>query len=475
MYIGGNGQSDTPPGSDQEEYTLALAVSQGAGVAAAVLWNVPNEKCEFPGERPVPTRRTEDGIIAYTWRQFLDGGGERPEWLLQLPMTKSVVRAMDTLEAFLPAKLGGASDADSGMLFLLSGASKRGWITWLASATDPKQRVIGLAPVVLDFLNLHTVMHRMWRAYGDWSFAFVDYWSLNITRDLDTELMPTLMAIVDPYTYRARLTQPKLVINAGGDEFFQVDDSRSWWDQMPDPKIRLMVANAEHSMATGLPTVVPSITVFARAVMLGDSSGLAAIDTAHVDGRTNNPNAMPARVAAPRAALAMPVAALATAAKAAVTASNADVTSGTPAPLPQLSWSIDDDAGEINVTLAEGYATPSKVMVRYADTADDKRRDWRLAIKQEPCPTIEIFGGCVRALLWGKSSQAVVQTGDRQWTAHMGPPEGGGWRAFFVELQFESGAGGGEALLTATSEVAVTPNTWPFDDCKGTECQGELV
>ena len=32
-----------------------------------------------------------------------------------------------------------------------------------------------------------------------------------------------MFAIIDPYAYRSRLTMPKLVVDAGGDEFFMVD------------------------------------------------------------------------------------------------------------------------------------------------------------------------------------------------------------------------------------------------------------
>jgi PhoPQ-activated pathogenicity-related protein len=35
--------------------------------------------------------------------------------------------------------------------------------------------------------------------------------------------LPKMAAIIDPYVYRERyLNRPKLVIDAGGDEFFQV-------------------------------------------------------------------------------------------------------------------------------------------------------------------------------------------------------------------------------------------------------------
>jgi PhoPQ-activated pathogenicity-related protein len=55
------------------------------------------------------------------------------------------------------------------------------------------------------------------------------------------------------------------VVNAVGDEFQQPDDTHYWWNAFNNTKKHfLMVYNAEHSMATGIPEVVPAIgeTIF---------------------------------------------------------------------------------------------------------------------------------------------------------------------------------------------------------------------
>jgi len=48
-------------------------------------------------------------------------------------------------------------------------------------------------------------------------------------------------------------------LNAVGDEFQHPDDTKKWWSSMPDPKHFVMTPNAEHSMATGIPEIVPAI------------------------------------------------------------------------------------------------------------------------------------------------------------------------------------------------------------------------
>jgi len=70
----------------------------------ADLKQIPNEHLTFKQD-PKHLRRTEDGIIAYTWRHFLDDPS-KPEWLLRMPMTKASVRAMDAVTHFVNKTIG---------------------------------------------------------------------------------------------------------------------------------------------------------------------------------------------------------------------------------------------------------------------------------------------------------------------------------------------------------------------------------
>lgn len=58
------------------------------------------------------------------------------------PMTKSVIRAMDTVQAW-------ASEYHQQDIrkFVVVGASKRGWTAWLTAAVD--SRVVAIAPIVI--------------------------------------------------------------------------------------------------------------------------------------------------------------------------------------------------------------------------------------------------------------------------------------------------------------------------------------
>ena len=57
-----------------------------------------------------------------------------------------------------------------------------------------------------------------------------------------------LMKIEDPYEYRDRLTIPKYVVNASGDQFFLPDSSQFYFDDLKGEKYLRYVPNSEHSM-----------------------------------------------------------------------------------------------------------------------------------------------------------------------------------------------------------------------------------
>jgi len=57
-----------------------------------------------------------------------------------------------------------------------------------------------------------------------------------------------LMKIEEPYEYRRRLTIPKFLINATGDQFFVPDSWQFYFNDLPGVKYLRYVPNAEHSL-----------------------------------------------------------------------------------------------------------------------------------------------------------------------------------------------------------------------------------
>lgn len=234
LYItGGNNREKTPERVDGFMASLAT----GTNSVTAELRMVPNQPLSFHGETKL---RGEDSLIAYGWDQFLKGGPEL--WLARLPMTKSAVRAMDTITSILKAQGGVKVDQ-----FVVSGGSKRGWTTWTTAAVD--SRVVAIIPAVIDLLNIVPSFEHHWRVYGAWSPAIKDYLDNDIMKWSGTPRYREMMKVVEPYEYRDRLTLPKFLVNAAGDEFFLPDSSQFYWKDLKGEKYLRYVPNAKHWLA----------------------------------------------------------------------------------------------------------------------------------------------------------------------------------------------------------------------------------
>ena len=92
--LGPGDNSYHPP--DQLDALLAEIATENRAVTAE-LFNVPNQPLIFLADEDLRSR-TEDDILAFGWARFLET--DDPEWLVNLPMTKSAVRAMDTITEF---------------------------------------------------------------------------------------------------------------------------------------------------------------------------------------------------------------------------------------------------------------------------------------------------------------------------------------------------------------------------------------
>jgi PhoPQ-activated pathogenicity-related protein len=68
--------------------------------------------------------------------------------------------------------------------WMAAGASKRGWTTWLLGAVE-QERLMGIAPVVMDLLNFKEGIQHMWQTLGNWTFAFVDYLDMHVPRRVE--------------------------------------------------------------------------------------------------------------------------------------------------------------------------------------------------------------------------------------------------------------------------------------------------
>ena len=223
---------EPPQGLDipREAHVLAQ-VAQELGSVVAVVKHVPFQ--------PVFGGMVEDEIISYTFDRFLRTGDT--SWPLLRPMVKSAVRAMDTVQAHCQKAWNVQIDG-----FTLTGASKRGWTTWLTSAVDP--RVKALAPMVIDVLNMQEHLKLQLACWGEFSEQIADYTRRHIPERMNTPLGKFLNAVVDPFHHRHYITQPKLIINGTNDRYWPLEALNLYWPHLHGPRWVLYVPNNGHGL-----------------------------------------------------------------------------------------------------------------------------------------------------------------------------------------------------------------------------------
>lgn len=240
LVISGGSNRQKEPDLNSLELKVAITVAKKTNSVIAVLSQVPNQ--------PLFDGRNEDQIIAYTYDKYLNGEGE--EWPLLLPMVKSAVRAMDTIQLV-------QKDLDNHAInrFVLTGGSKRGWTTWLTACTgDP--RVVAIAPAVIDVLNMKQQMLHQLECYGTFSSEIEDYTRLKIPQRMHSPKGEQLLSIVDPYSYRNSLTLPKLLILGTNDPYWTVDSANLYFPDFPAPKYICYQPNTGHDASpTGIATL----------------------------------------------------------------------------------------------------------------------------------------------------------------------------------------------------------------------------
>lgn len=231
---GGSNDRDTLPKTN----AMLAQIAVRTGTVVTELRMVPNQPLTFFDDGAA---RKEDDLIAFGWRRFIDGDDDI--WLARLPMTKAAVRAMDTIQAFAQTPEGGRRAITK---FVVSGASKRGWTTWTTAAVD--SRVVAIAPLVIDLLNVRPSFVHHWRAYGAWAPAVGDYQTHGIMDRMDDPRFARLLEITEPYSYRDRLNIPKYVVNATGDQFFLPDSWQFYWSDLRGESLLRYVPNTDHSL-----------------------------------------------------------------------------------------------------------------------------------------------------------------------------------------------------------------------------------
>jgi len=453
LWIGSGGNSDPLP--DLADYDLLVAggIATTNKVVTAALFQIPNANLVF-AEDPEQASRWEDAAIAFTWWKFASDPSTDPAYILQLPMAKAGVRALDTVESFLTSATAPDEVQALGLTpthHIVAGASKRGYSTWHVAAVDP--RVMAIVPIVMDELNFAENVQHHYRSLGGWSFVLKDYWHMNLTMLFNKPEMQLIFDIVDPFVYREKINLPKLVCNTADDEFFLPDNIRWWWDKMPahhQMNRFVTLPNSDHPTIPGTLELVGTVTTWLREILMA-SSRLGSRPAA---GSIEERNAA--------SELLMEA---------------ADV--------PKYNWTISATGEEITVTADR---KPLAVTMWHSSTCHahaHTRKDFRLVNIDSPCECgLAVQGYCANlAVAWVPWVLKETEPGSLTWVAHMPAPTGGQWTAFFVDLQFEGPEPsqqhgwplGHDGTFEFTTAVSIVPDTFPVDECQNEECLGTLV
>jgi PhoPQ-activated pathogenicity-related protein len=252
-------------GAAEQEWREALFMARALGAPVALLSDIPNQ--------PLFGGLVEDDLLAHTFVQFLTT--RDATWPLLLPMVKGAVRAMDAVQAFLQRQRDTPIDG-----FLVSGASKRGWAAWLTPVVDT--RVKAIAPWVYDNLHMAQQLRHQLDTWGRFSGQIVEY----TERGLPQRLLAgepgavELAALVDPFSYRQRLTVPKLITLATNDRYWPLDALNLYYDALPGERYVLYVANTGHTLQPGRERAVAGLMALFR-----HAAGRLRLPTLHGDAQ----------------------------------------------------------------------------------------------------------------------------------------------------------------------------------------------
>ncbi|TLY48472.1 MAG: hypothetical protein E6K54_00225 [Gammaproteobacteria bacterium] len=215
----------------------------------------------------------EDEIIAFTWNRYIHNP-TLSYYPLHIPMAIAAQQAMTLTQNILQKHHLSVNH------FVIIGASKRGWATWMIALLD--SRVIALIPIVVDVLNLEKQIPHIFKIYAQhWPIAFKDYYLQHIPEYTNPKNplysnYLKLLQIEDPFTYfgtagyqKKLIEMSKYIVNASGDDFFPPDSSGNYYGNLSGKKLLFYLPNSPHYIeySPSISQLATSISAFYQRII----------------------------------------------------------------------------------------------------------------------------------------------------------------------------------------------------------------
>jgi len=220
----------------------ARRLANASGFEVALLFQIPVQ--------PVDGLQ-EDALLANRVTRFLASGD--PSDLTHAAMVGAVLSVVRHLDQ--PT--------------LLTGASKRGWTSWLAGfANDPLVR--GIAPRVFDHFDFRRQLARQRELWGGISPMIGDYDREDLVNPVDDPAFEPVLDLLDPVRSWHGLAVPALALAGTNDPYWAPDAWELVADRRPNGIELLYCPNCGHGLADER-FWMPSLGAFARRVLASES------------------------------------------------------------------------------------------------------------------------------------------------------------------------------------------------------------
>mmetsp|Transcript_3461 Transcript_3461/g.5191 ORF Transcript_3461/g.5191 Transcript_3461/m.5191 type:complete len:485 (-) Transcript_3461:50-1504(-) len=433
--INGDCNKEDNKAPNNKDYMVVAAdqLAHQIGSIVVAMKQIPNCPAVFTDD-PIQKGRHEDSLMSWSWKEFMVYPEHDPTWMVNAPMAKASHHIMRAARSYINNNLKVANITS----WMVTGASKRGWATWLTAAVNCTncEKVVGIFPLVPIVPPLNDEIHYQWQSFGGFSWAFKDYMESDVIKYIDDPLWQNGTEVIDPQYYPDTLGKiPKMILVASSDEFMQFDWTALWFPNLIPGETHLNIEpNTEHTQLTGVLAVLSTASTFARSVM---------------SGRTE-------------------------------------------ADRPYLNYTYDKETEIVEVFVEEKHrhlVQDKGVNLRYAETLQTKRRDfrWMTAINDQvgPCKLPSFVMPkkkdlCFATIFWKKKPMELVEPG--HWKVSVPQPQVNHWMGFFAQVKFNgegSGPVGREKLFNNMYHMSsvgwVTPDTLPYPPCVGAGCKSLKV